>query len=334
MIKLTKTHRHKHRTLAEWRDIVISYALRSYELNGRLVASDVRRLVGQKVDELYSDIDGLIMDAGLPADALYGSADCAYCGIKFVKGDVSAKYCCREHQVISSSRKRAGRSGVKDEKLSCSHCGSLFEIGDRAKKYCTTKCRNKEISRSGKRKRRAASSATYSYSYSVMDVVNKCGTKCGHCGIETRVDCSPNADYRMNIDHIIPLSRGGHDAIYNCQILCRKCNIKKGNKILALDYSLAMKSWPSVLDFEAILKTERVGVRNTSGAKGVFFDNGKAVWFAQIEKQNKRIRIRCDSKEHAEKVRRFMRDLLSKGVELCEIKQEALKCRCQESHKL
>ena len=30
-------------------------------------------------------------------------------------------------------------------------------------------------------------------------------------------------------DHIVPHSRGGNDSIDNIQIICRKCNQKKGN---------------------------------------------------------------------------------------------------------
>ncbi|OOO00395.1 MAG: hypothetical protein ATN35_07600 [Epulopiscium sp. Nele67-Bin004] len=35
---------------------------------------------------------------------------------------------------------------------------------------------------------------------------------------------------QIDIDHIIPKSKGGSDKLYNLQAMCRKCNRSKGNK--------------------------------------------------------------------------------------------------------
>ena len=37
-------------------------------------------------------------------------------------------------------------------------------------------------------------------------------------------------DVLMTADHIIPLSKGGDNAVYNLQTLCKPCNEKKSNK--------------------------------------------------------------------------------------------------------
>ena len=51
----------------------------------------------------------------------------------------------------------------------------------------------------------------------------KQGGKCMYCGRKP-------GDDLMDIDHKIPLSRGGSNNIRNLQILCRSCNGRKGNK--------------------------------------------------------------------------------------------------------
>lgn len=56
----------------------------------------------------------------------------------------------------------------------------------------------------------------------VVDAVfTRDGGKCVYCG----------STKNLQIDHIIPFSKGGSDALENLQILCQKCNIEKSNKI-------------------------------------------------------------------------------------------------------
>ena len=56
----------------------------------------------------------------------------------------------------------------------------------------------------------------------VMDKVwNRDKGKCVQCGIQEHLE----------FDHIIPFSKGGATTYRNLQILCKKCNIEKSNKI-------------------------------------------------------------------------------------------------------
>lgn len=57
-------------------------------------------------------------------------------------------------------------------------------------------------------------------------IMKKCGSKCVHCG----------AIEQLEVDHIIPLSKGGRHDEDNLQILCRSCNSKKSNHVNYLDY--------------------------------------------------------------------------------------------------
>ena len=47
--------------------------------------------------------------------------------------------------------------------------------------------------------------------------------RCMYCGTRQRMDL-------MDVDHKIPLARGGSDSRRNLQLLCRTCNARKGAK--------------------------------------------------------------------------------------------------------
>jgi hypothetical protein len=47
------------------------------------------------------------------------------------------------------------------------------------------------------------------------------GGKCRNCGRQ---------GYGIQIDHVVPFSRGGDHSMNNLQLLCRQCNQRKSNK--------------------------------------------------------------------------------------------------------
>ncbi len=56
----------------------------------------------------------------------------------------------------------------------------------------------------------------------IVDAVyTRDGGRCVYCG----------STENLQIDHIIPFSKGGADTLENFQILCQKCNVDKSNKI-------------------------------------------------------------------------------------------------------
>ena len=56
----------------------------------------------------------------------------------------------------------------------------------------------------------------------VVDVVwRRDGGKCVYCG----------STENLQLDHIIPFSKGGATTVENLQLLCQKCNLQKSNKI-------------------------------------------------------------------------------------------------------
>jgi 5-methylcytosine-specific restriction endonuclease McrA len=52
--------------------------------------------------------------------------------------------------------------------------------------------------------------------------------RCNHCKIKVQVD-TPLLDDSAELDHIVPLSKGGPHTYSNVQTLCRKCNADKSN---------------------------------------------------------------------------------------------------------
>lgn len=60
------------------------------------------------------------------------------------------------------------------------------------------------------------------FGYEVREyLLEKWGRKCAYCG---------RTDVPMEIEHIVPKSRGGTDRVSNLTLACRRCNQKKGNR--------------------------------------------------------------------------------------------------------
>jgi 5-methylcytosine-specific restriction enzyme A len=62
-----------------------------------------------------------------------------------------------------------------------------------------------------------------------MDVFEKYKFKCAYCGATSLDGVS------LEVDHIIPISRGGSNELENLQILCRPCNSGKSDRIINFD---------------------------------------------------------------------------------------------------
>ena len=62
-------------------------------------------------------------------------------------------------------------------------------------------------------------------SFSAKDIENLYTAQKGRC-----VYCRERLGNRYHRDHIVPLKLGGDNSIYNIQLLCAECNLKKGSK--------------------------------------------------------------------------------------------------------
>lgn len=57
-------------------------------------------------------------------------------------------------------------------------------------------------------------------------------TNCPLCKVELDYEVSLTP-CSAEVDHIVPYSKGGQDHIDNVMVICRLCNVRKGNKALA-----------------------------------------------------------------------------------------------------
>jgi len=62
-----------------------------------------------------------------------------------------------------------------------------------------------------------------------FEVLRRAGKRCELCGV-AEGDSRYEDRLPLHVDHIVPRSKGGSNEIENLQVLCRACNIGKGNR--------------------------------------------------------------------------------------------------------
>lgn len=120
--------------------------------------------------------------------------------------------------------------------VACGDCGIQFCPLYRAMRMvCCPDCqeeRSREHYRVQKRTRRARIKGVDYESVSPKRVFARDGWKCQACGVPTppekRGTYDPDAP---ELDHVIPLSRGGPHTYANTQCLCRACNAAKSDLV-------------------------------------------------------------------------------------------------------
>jgi 5-methylcytosine-specific restriction endonuclease McrA len=83
---------------------------------------------------------------------------------------------------------------------------------------CRSFLRSLEATRKGKRDQEAAAERIRGRRKHRSAVMDRDGGKCRKCG----------SNIRLELDHIVPIAKGGKSERENLQLLCRKCNGEKG----------------------------------------------------------------------------------------------------------
>lgn len=112
----------------------------------------------------------------------------------------------------------------------CRECGTMFKPKSDRGTLCSNECRRKEDKRRVRLKRKAKLKAVWVESVNPTLVFQRDRWICQLCGCKTfrnqRGSCNPRAP---ELDHIIPLSKGGEHSYLNTQCACRMCNADKSD---------------------------------------------------------------------------------------------------------
>lgn len=118
------------------------------------------------------------------------------------------------------------------QNISCNECGIKYTaLSPLYYNFCSSKCGNKNTKRKHRLKRKALKREVSVELIDPIVVFNMQDWRCQLCGIKTPI--TKRGTYNNDapeLDHIIPLSKGGEHSYRNVQTLCRRCNsIKKDN---------------------------------------------------------------------------------------------------------
>lgn len=62
------------------------------------------------------------------------------------------------------------------------------------------------------------------------EVALRAGHRCEYCHAPEAV-----FNFALEVEHILPLSRGGQDTVANCALACRACNLYKASHVSGID---------------------------------------------------------------------------------------------------
>lgn len=137
----------------------------------------------------------------------------------------------RSRALISVQR----RSHVNRRARECADCGNLFqpEYRDKHRVYCSDVCARRASRRAERLKKRALLKTQALESINPTSVLQRDGWRCQLCGVATPRRLRGTTDPRApEVDHIIPLARGGEHSVRNLQCACRRCNGEKADRPL------------------------------------------------------------------------------------------------------
>lgn len=172
---------------------------------------------------------------------------CSVCGATFV-AKAGQQSLCRSAEclrVYQRDKKRKQDQRLKPHLAglyaakACQRCGSAFtpiksgRQGGPRTKYCSNTC-SRMATHQGKDHCRRARRLGLAYDRRLrpQDIFDRDHWRCQLCGRATPKRLRRTTDPRApELDHIVPIAKGGSHTVDNTQCACRECNGKKGSTI-------------------------------------------------------------------------------------------------------
>lgn len=160
---------------------------------------------------------------------------CAYCDFRF--STASGRAFCSDACATASQSRRKVLAQLSDGSIYrgprvCPECSVTFvpPYGRAHARYCSNYCSQRNTRRTARARRRARMRGAANDNINPFDVFARDGWKCRLCGVRTPRSLRGTHDDRApELDHIIPLAKGGGHTLENVQCSCRKCNGEKGD---------------------------------------------------------------------------------------------------------
>jgi 5-methylcytosine-specific restriction endonuclease McrA len=153
---------------------------------------------------------------------------CEYCGVTFVGW--KRRFCSNDCRAKAAKERSVHerRSANLARSVRCLECNRTFTTSIRYQRFCSGRCRRRAGHRLKNHIRRARIKRLNTERFFSAEIFTRDKWLCQLCGVKTLRSKSGTTHSRApELDHIIPISKGGAHTRANTQCACRSCNQAK-----------------------------------------------------------------------------------------------------------